>query len=94
MIGTTIGMPFVMMVELELTEATAPDKVQVARVVLPIGGALEYTDQEGNLMATIKVTSIFRGKSESSSSSEQSSSDGERLPTTPEVSSPEATDVN
>jgi len=50
-----------MMVELELTEL-GPDGFVQERKVLPVGGMIEYKDQSGVLLATIKVTSIFQHK--------------------------------
>lgn len=78
-----------MMVELELTEL-GPDGFVKERQILPVGGMIEYHDQTGVLLATIKVTSIFN---ESSSNNQQSSGDAERLPDSSEVSSDEATDI-
>lgn len=78
-----------MMVELELTEL-GPEGFVRERQILPVGGMLEYHDQTGVLLATIKVTSVFN---ESSSSREQGVSDGERLSDSPEVSGEEATDI-
>ena len=91
MLGTTIGAPIHMMVELELTEL-GPNGFTIERKVLPVGGILEYHDQIGTLMATIKVTSVFT-TDESSSNSKQSVSNEERLPNSPEVSGEEATDI-
>lgn len=94
MIGTTIGAPFpTLKVELELTEQVAPNEFGIERVSLPVGGMIEYKDQTGKTIAYIKILSIFSGENETSNSSEQSSSDGERLPATSEVSGDTTTNI-
>lgn len=79
-----------MMAELELTEL-GPDGFTVERMTLPVGGMIEYHDQTGVLLATIKVTSIFN---EGSSSNKQSVSTEERLPDSSEVSGEQASNLS